>query len=96
MQRNTRQTLGPPSLDLNVQPAWMQGITGEGVVVSFVDDGNSYRKSYLYIATGVVHLKAAASSKVFETELSTGLCVDHAVLLYPPLSGYVATATQHI
>ena len=29
--------LGP--LDLNVEPVWMQGITGDGVVVGIVDDG---------------------------------------------------------
>ena len=25
--------------DLNVEPAWMQGINGEGIVVAVVDDG---------------------------------------------------------
>lgn len=25
--------------DLNVEPAWLQGLTGEGVVVAIVDDG---------------------------------------------------------
>ena len=42
MQRNTRQSTlytGPAGLDLNVQPAWIQGVTGAGVVVSIVDDG---------------------------------------------------------
>ena len=38
-QLNTGQTNGPAGLDLNVEPAWMQGITGSGVVVSFMDDG---------------------------------------------------------
>ena len=38
-QENTGQTLGPSGLDLNVEPAWMQGITGDGVVVGIVDDG---------------------------------------------------------
>ena len=33
------QHLGPAGLDLNVQPAWMQGVTGTGMVVSIVDDG---------------------------------------------------------
>lgn len=27
--------------DLNVEPAWLQGLTGEGVVVAIVDDGQS-------------------------------------------------------
>ena len=38
-QENTGQTRGPSGLDLNVEPAWMQGITGEGVIVGIVDDG---------------------------------------------------------
>ena len=33
------QTGGPAGLDLNVEPVWMQGITGSGVVVAVVDDG---------------------------------------------------------
>ena len=37
-QENTGQN-GPSGLDLNVEPAWMQGITGQGVVVGLVDDG---------------------------------------------------------
>ena len=41
MQLNTGQTRGPAGRDLNVVPAWMQGITGKGVVVSVVDDGKS-------------------------------------------------------
>lgn len=44
-QRNTRQStlaFGPVGLDLNVQPAWIQGVTGAGVVVSIVDDGKAY------------------------------------------------------
>ena len=41
LQENTGQTRGPSSLDLNVEPVWMQGITGRGVVVAFVDDGNN-------------------------------------------------------
>ena len=38
LQRNTGQN-GPPGLDLNVEPAWMQGVTGDGVTVGLVDDG---------------------------------------------------------
>ena len=38
-QDNTGQTNGPSRLDLNVQPVWMQGIDGSGVVVAIVDDG---------------------------------------------------------
>ena len=34
-------------MDLNVLPAWIQGYTGKGVVVSIVDDGVLYT---LYIA----------------------------------------------
>ena len=38
-QLNTGQTGGPAGRDLNVVPAWMQGVTGKGVVVAVVDDG---------------------------------------------------------
>ena len=38
-QYNTGQTSGHTGLDLNVVPAWIQGYTGKGVVVSIVDDG---------------------------------------------------------
>ena len=30
---------GPTKFDLNVVPAWIQGYTGKGVVVSVVDEG---------------------------------------------------------
>ena len=31
----------PRQLDLNVEPVWMQGINGSGVVVGVVDDGEN-------------------------------------------------------
>ena len=42
-QLNTGRVSGAPysGKDLNVEPAWMQGITGKGVVVSVFDDGTS-------------------------------------------------------
>lgn len=39
VQLNTGQVGGVPGRDLNVEPAWIQGITGKGVVVAVVDDG---------------------------------------------------------
>ena len=39
LQKNPGTLLGPAGLDLNVEPAWLQGITGRGVVVALVDDG---------------------------------------------------------
>ena len=33
--------------DLNVEPAWIQGITGRGVTVAIVDDGTMHY-SYCY------------------------------------------------
>ena len=41
-QKNTGQTNGPSGLDLNVEKAWLQNITGDGVVVGVVDDGELY------------------------------------------------------
>ena len=39
LQRNIGQTGGPTGLDLNVEPVWIQGIAGKGIVVGVVDDG---------------------------------------------------------
>ena len=39
MQLNTGTVAGISGKDLNVEPAWMQGITGKGVVVTVFDDG---------------------------------------------------------
>lgn len=39
LQLNSGQTDGPIGKDLNVEPVWIQGITGHGVVVSVVDEG---------------------------------------------------------
>ncbi|XP_064404069.1 neuroendocrine convertase 2-like isoform X2 [Halichondria panicea] len=36
---NRGQTSGRKGLDINVEPVWLQGITGSGVVVSIMDDG---------------------------------------------------------
>ena len=51
-QLNTGQVGSTPFLDLNVERAWMQGITGEGVIVSFVDDG--MLSTYMYVATMII------------------------------------------
>ena len=42
IQENIGQ-YGPQGLDMNVEAAWMQGITGEGVRVALVDDGSLNR-----------------------------------------------------
>lgn len=39
--RNTGQNGGKPRLDLNVQAAWDQGITGKNVTTAIMDDGKS-------------------------------------------------------
>ena len=41
-QYNIGQNGGHSGVDLNVLPAWIQGYTGKGVVVSIVDDGVLY------------------------------------------------------
>lgn len=40
--RNTGQNGGKPRLDLNVQAAWDQGITGKNVTTAIMDDGVDY------------------------------------------------------
>ena len=48
------QEYGDSTLDLNVEPAWIQGITGCGVVVGVVDDGKLFMcdcTSALYIGS---------------------------------------------
>ncbi|MDM8524962.1 S8 family serine peptidase [Desulfococcaceae bacterium HSG8] len=39
---NTGQKNGKPGEDMNVRPAWNQGITGQGAVIAIVDDGLQY------------------------------------------------------
>lgn len=41
--RNTGQNGGKVRLDLNVQAAWDQGITGKNVTTAIMDDGESDR-----------------------------------------------------
>ncbi|XP_066924353.1 PC3-like endoprotease variant B isoform X2 [Clytia hemisphaerica] len=36
---NTGQTDGPPGVDLNVMNVWKQGLSGQGIVISVLDDG---------------------------------------------------------
>ena len=38
-------TRGYPGRDLNVEPAWMQAITGSGVIVAVIDDGKFFSSS---------------------------------------------------
>ena len=40
-QLNTGQTDGAVGKDLHVEPVWRQGITGSGVVVTVVDEGET-------------------------------------------------------
>ena len=47
LQLNTGQTEGPRGKDLNVEPVWMQGVTGSGVVVAFVDNGTVLSISHI-------------------------------------------------
>lgn len=37
--KNTGQNGGKPKLDLNVEAAWAQGITGKNVTTAIMDDG---------------------------------------------------------
>lgn len=39
LQKNTGQNGGKPKLDLNVEAAWAQGITGKNVTTAIMDDG---------------------------------------------------------
>jgi len=41
-QKNTGQNGGKPKLDLNVEAAWAQGITGKNVTTAIMDDGVDY------------------------------------------------------
>ena len=41
LQLNQGQSSGPAGVDINVAPVWKAGVTGCGVVVSILDDGES-------------------------------------------------------
>ena len=56
---NTGQTSGRRGLDLNVEPVWVQGITGNGVVVSIMDDGK-----YVHVYTDIIIATAWRSTVV--------------------------------
>lgn len=45
--RNTGQNGGKVRLDLNVQAAWDQGITGKNVTTAIMDDGTSFLNVFL-------------------------------------------------
>ena len=60
-QENTGQTRGPSGLDLNVEPVWMQRITGDGVVVGIVDDGQLDIHDMIYVCR---YLHASSLAKV--------------------------------
>ena len=63
LQKNTGQNGGKPKLDLNVEAAWAQGITGKNVTTAIMDDGVDYMhpdlkfnyvsKSFFYYACPV-------------------------------------------
>ena len=40
--KNTGQNGGKPKLDLNVQQAWAQGVTGKNITTAIMDDGVDY------------------------------------------------------
>jgi hypothetical protein len=44
LQKNTGQNGGKPKLDLNVEAAWAQGITGKNVTTAIMDDGEYCNK----------------------------------------------------
>ena len=46
MQLNSGTVAGLSGKDLNVEPAWMQGITGKGVVVIVFDKGMTIIKPH--------------------------------------------------
>jgi proprotein convertase subtilisin/kexin type 2 len=47
LQKNTGQNGGKPKLDLNVEAAWAQGITGKNVTTAIMDDGEYNNKHFL-------------------------------------------------
>lgn len=49
MQKNTGQNGGKPKLDLNVEAAWAQGITGKNVTTAIMDDGKYKFMIFYYI-----------------------------------------------
>lgn len=40
--KNTGQNDGKAKLDLNVEAAWAQGVTGKNITTAIMDDGNFY------------------------------------------------------
>lgn len=48
--KNTGQNGGKAKLDLNVEAAWAQGVTGRNVTTAIMDDGMSFKLYYTYLS----------------------------------------------
>ncbi|XP_024081896.1 neuroendocrine convertase 2-like [Cimex lectularius] len=54
--KNTGQNGGKPKLDLNVEAAWAQGVTGKNVTTAIMDDGVDYMHEdlkYNYVSNAI-------------------------------------------
>ena len=50
LQKNTGQTDGPAGMDLRVEPVWLQNVTGDGIIVGVVDDGEVHLYTPMCVA----------------------------------------------
>ena len=62
LQHNEGQTGGVPGFDVNVQMVWYQGYTGQGIVVTVLDDGCDYHHPDL-IDNYVSHVMLSMETK---------------------------------
>ena len=57
--KNTGQNGGKPKLDLNVQQAWAQGVTGKNITTAIMDDGVDYMHPDLirnYVSLSIIYI----------------------------------------
>lgn len=65
--RNTGQNGGKIRLDLNVEEAWRQGITGKNITTAIMDDGKTFYIQLLFISFPTSHLFNFSFPNIFWT-----------------------------
>lgn len=65
--RNTGQNGGKVHLDLNVQAAWDQGITGKNVTTAIMDDGKPFHFHLLDLCDEAVNLFKSVTKNYFNS-----------------------------
>lgn len=72
-QKNTGQNGGKPRLDLNVESAWAQGVTGKNVTTAIMDDGKL--RLELELETSIVFISSKRATVSRGVKMHFFLCL---------------------